>query len=453
MSGSVATEPARVWRPLRGLAQYGELSRDFWTFFVAALFYEAGFGLYFFLFNLYLLDFHFDEKAIGLINGALSLGLLVSTLPVGFLARKIGNQPLLLFCFIVAPFLGVARALWMWELAQIGLALTAGLVMSIWTVSFLPVSASFTTESNRTSAIGLIFSVGIGATALGSAASGYLSHSISALSPSFGVSLGPAEVKRVVLLTSCGVAALGSLPLLRLNKRVSTPQATSAASPTPRIWDPGLLRNSFLRRYLPCMALWTSLMAAFTPFASVYFARERHIALTGIGLIFSLSQMAQLVAGLLIPAVVRRLGMLKAILVTQLGTALLLFGLVAGQHAWCLAAFVMYSATQWMCSTAAYTLLMNSISEPDRSAASAMTMFANSLVTACATSAMGALLVRFGYAPVLMSMAALEAAVAILFWLLMHPLHSQTSLAQNAVRPAKGAPQRAVKSRSAPIPL
>jgi MFS family permease len=429
MPGSFASESVRR-HPSGMWSQYRELSRDFWTFFVAALFYEAGFGLYFFLFNLYLLDFHFDEKAIGLINGALSVGLLVSTLPVGFLTRKIGNQPLLLFCFVVAPLLGVLRAVWMWEPAQIGLAAVAGLVMSIWTVCFLPVSASFTSESNRASAIGLIFSVGIGATALGSAASGYLSHWIGVLSPSFD----PAEVKRIVLLASCGVAALGALPLLRLPNHVPATQANfTQASPAPRVWDLQLLRNSFLRRYLPCMALWSSLLAAFTPFASVYFARERHIALTDIGLIFSISQMAQLVAGLLIPIILRRLGMLKAILATQLGTALLLIGLVAGQHAWCLAAFVMYSATQWMSSTAIYTLLMNVIAEADRSAASAMTMFANSLMTACATSATGALLVHFGYTSVLMSIAALEAVVAILFWLLMQPRRGSSTTPEAAL--------------------
>lgn len=390
--------------------QYRELSRDFWIFFFAALFYEAGFGLYFFLFNLYLLDLHFNEQAIGLINGALSLGLLATTLPVGILSRKFGNRPLLLFCFVVAPLIGVLRAAWISEPAQIALAFLAGLVMSIWTVCFLPTSASFTSESNRASAIGLIFSVGIGATALGSAASGYLSHGIGALSPAFG----PAEIKRVVLLISCAVAALGSLPLLRLPNRGRDPAPGDQAA--VRVWDPALLRNSFLRRYLPCMALWTSLLAAFTPFASVYFAQQRHIALTRIGLIFSVSQMAQLVSGFVVPFLVRRLGMMKAILASQLATALLLFGLVAPvAPAAAVAAFILYSATQWMSNTVMYTLLMNAMPEADRSAASAMTMFCNSLGTACATSIAGALIVHFSYGSVLASLALLEAVLAILF--------------------------------------
>lgn len=396
------------WRWPGAWAGYRELNSDFWIFFSAALLYEAGFGLYFFLFNLYLLDLRFDEKAIGLINGALSLGLLTTTLPVGMLSRRIGNQRLLLICFLVAPLLGVLRAIWIRETAQIWLAFAAGLVMSIWTVCFLPVSASLTSERNRASAIGLIFSVGIGATALGSAACGYLSHGIALLDPAFGA----AEVKRIVLLISCGISALGSVPLLRLSPCVSPP----ASGREVRLWNPGLLRSSFLRRYLPCMALWTSLLAAFVPFASVYFERQRHVALTQVGLIFSVSQMTQLGAGLLLPAIVSRLKMMRSIFVTQLGTALLLIAVVAvAPPAVSVVAFVLYSALQWMGSTACYTLLMNAVPEADRSAASAMTMFCNSLGGACATSVAGALLVRFHYAPVLLSMAVGEAALAILF--------------------------------------
>lgn len=414
---------AARWRLSEAWLQYRDLSRDFWTFFFAALLYEAGFGLYFFLFNLYLLDLHFDEKAIGLISGALSLGQLATTLPVGALSRRFGNQPLLLLCFVVAPLLSVLRVLWIWEPAEIGLAFVAGLVMSVWTVCFLPISASLTSESNRASAIGLIFSVGIGATALGSGASGYLSQWIGFFSSGFS----PADVKRVILLLSCVVAALGSLPLLRLPNRNSARDA----NPAPGVWNPGLLRNHFLRRYLPCMALWTSLSAAFTAFAGIYFERERHISLAGIGLVFSASQMAQLASGLVIPAMVNRWGMLRSILATQLVTALLLATMVlAGGPGGSVASFVILSATQWMGSTAIYTLLMNTMPEADRTSASAMTMFCNSLVSAGATSAAGALLVRFHYTPVLLAMALLLAAIAIVFPLLLRDRRSSASAPQ-----------------------
>ena len=72
-------------------------------FFVAAFFFDFGVGLYFFLFNLFLLNLRFDERAMGIIAGALTMGNVVGTIPVGIVARRIGLQKLLLFCFIAAP--------------------------------------------------------------------------------------------------------------------------------------------------------------------------------------------------------------------------------------------------------------------------------------------------------------------------------------------------------------
>jgi predicted MFS family arabinose efflux permease len=410
-----ASVAARMWNTPATWLREQKLGMDFWIFFLAAFFYDAGFGIYFFLFNLFLLDLHFDERAIGLINGALSLGLLVGTLPIGIMSRRIGARPLLRFCFLIAPVLCVLRALWMWEPAQIGLAFTSGLVMSVWVVCFLPVTASLTTENNRASAMGLIFSVGIGATAIGAAVSGYLSQPNSILS----AGLSSVEMMRIILLASSGIAVCGAFSLPRL------PDTRSLAPREPlmrsaRTWTRTFFNNAFLRSYLPCMALWSSLLAVFTTFSGVYLEKERHLSLASVGLIFSFSRLVELLSGLTTPLVLRALGILKGILATQVATALLLASMVIiGNPAWCVAFFLGYSAAQWMSSPALYTLLMNEVPEEDRASAAAMTMFTSSLVTAGATSAVGVLLVRYSYTPVLIGIAGFEAALAILFRFLM----------------------------------
>jgi hypothetical protein len=61
------------------------LGRQYWMFFAVAFFFDAGFAVYFFLFNLFLLDAHAAERTIGLINGAFTLGSTLTILPAGFL--------------------------------------------------------------------------------------------------------------------------------------------------------------------------------------------------------------------------------------------------------------------------------------------------------------------------------------------------------------------------------
>ena len=387
------------------------LGRGFWLFFIAALFWDAGFGVYFFLFNLYLLDFHLNERTIGLVNGALSLGLITGMLPAVILVRRIGARRSLILCFLAASVVGVLRAILVWEQAAIALAFVAGLVMCFWPVLFLPVTASLTSENNRTAATGLIFSVGIGATACGVAASGYLSRWVGIL----GSTLGPPDVKRVVLLLSSGVVACGTIALTRL------PELNAAPPETVTLRDQfGVLRQSFLRRFLPCMALWTSLLGAFTPFAAVYFAQQRHFALSHVGLIFSASQLAQLAGGVIVPLVERSFGLMKGIVISQLATGVLLtLTAISSGPAWCIVFFCSFSAAQWICSPAMYTLLMNNVAEADRAGASALVMFSNYLLTAAVTPAMGILLLHFGYPEVMIAIAALECILAAAFrWLI-----------------------------------
>jgi len=165
-SASSAAGVASILRSPSAWLSKQKLSRSFWIFFTVAFFFDFGFAVYFFLFNLYLLDLHFNERTIGLVGGALTFGSVIGTLPAGWLARKTGLRPLMAVCLIAAPLMGVARALATWEWAQIALAFLAGLAMCIWGVVFLPAVARLTSEENRASAFSLIFSVSIGTSAL-----------------------------------------------------------------------------------------------------------------------------------------------------------------------------------------------------------------------------------------------------------------------------------------------
>lgn len=414
--GSAAEDPSGVnflTAPAAWLIDK-KLSRDFWIFFAVAFFFDFGFSVYFFLFNLYLLDFHFNERTIGMVGGALTLGSVIGTMPAGWLASRIGLRPLLAFCLIAAPLMGIARALVMVEWAQIGLAFLAGMAMCTWGVCFLPSVARLTTERNRASAFSLIFSVSIGTSALGGVVSGYLPLWLKWA----GVAMQAAETKRMILMASCGVATLGLVPLTQL--RIPSQQIEEQGQKTAvkRPWK----MNPFLMRFLPSMALWTAVLAAFTPFANVYLARNLRIPMAQIGVVFGAAQVVQLCMGLLTPLVFRRLGLVNGIVATQVATAATLLCL-AGAHdrALAVAVFLSFSAVQWMSSPGLYNLLMSSVPDAERGSASASTLFCNALLQSCATAGAGALFVLFGYPRVLVGISVLALTAALLFGLWVAP--------------------------------
>jgi predicted MFS family arabinose efflux permease len=434
---SSANGSAPLWRSPSAWLQKQKLNRNFWVFFTAAFFFDAGFSVYFFLFNLYLLDSHFHERSIGIINGALTLGSLVGTLPAGLLARKIGLRRLLAICFISASLLNGARAFWMQEPAQITLAFLAGMAMCCWGVCYLPAVARLTTEENRTSAFSLIYSVSIGTSILGGIVSGYLP----VWCKSAGLIFQAAEIKRLILVIACCIAVMSLLPLSYLRIPDQLSEETGNIPQSGRRWLQILSRHPFLVRFLPLTALWAAVLAAFTPFANIFLAQELHMPLPRIGLIFSATQALQLSMGLLLPIIVRALGLINGIAATQIVAGIALFAMaVAGKGAIAVALYLIFTAAQWASSPGLYNLLMNQTPDSQRSTAAAMTLFANALAGSLATAGAGALFARFGYKPALIGIAGVALTTAILFRIIIVPRrHSQlTSTGVACLKESKG---------------
>ena len=409
------TTDVSIWRGPSTWLLKKKLCRAFWVFFAVECFVDFGFSLYFFIFNLYLVDLHFNERTIGLVGGALTFGSVAGTLPAGWLARKFGLRPLQVCSMIAAPLLGVARVFAIWEPAQVALAFLSGLALCVWAVCYLPTLARLTTSENRTSAFSIVFSVSIAVSALGGFVCGSLPH----LLRMAGYTLQAADVKRLILIGSCGIAGIGVFPLSRL--RIPPPQESEAQTPN-KVEKQFRRINPFLLRYVPLMALWTATLASFTPFANVYLTRDLHISLSQIGFIFSAAHVIQLCATLMTPFVFRRLGLLNGIVATQVATAVAM-GLMAATHnrGLAVALYLGFSAAQWMSTPGLYNMLMSRVTDEERSWASAMTMFCNALLQSCAMAGAGVLFVQFGYPRVLVGIAGLALTAAFLFGLLVAP--------------------------------
>lgn len=425
--GAVASEATSdsSWMDPVAWLREKKLSRDYWVLYSAFFFFNSGIAAYYFLFNLYLLDCHFKDRAIGLVGGALALGTAVGALPAGLLAKRVGLSPLLIGCFVATPVIGALRAVMIWQSAQIGLAFLAGLALCLSGVCCLPAVARLSTEENRAAAFGLIYATSVGMSALGGVVCGYLPlwmrHA--------GFAMEPAQMKQLMLLAACGIAATGLFALIRLR----IPAQRGNDSGQERIEkDAGYRRwriHPFLLRFFPAMILWTAVLTSFAPFSGVYLSQGRHIPLARIGLIFFVAQIMQSCLGLLSPIVFRRMGLLKGIVATQVVTAVALGLLAETKDGWLVAPlFIAFTAIQWMNTPGLENLLMSGVPDEDRSTASSMMMFCNAVVAAGATSGAGILFGQFGYPRVMLGISVLAVTAAILFGALISPARSGAEL-------------------------
>ena len=113
------------------------------------------------------------------------------------------------------------------------------------------------------------------------------------------------------MLAGCALVALALWPSARL--RIA-PAPAEGAKLYPR--------NRFVVRFLIVWAIWNLATGSFNPFFTTFFARL-HTPVERIGLIMSGSQLAQVLALMLAPLVLRKLGLVS-------GTAAMLIGHRAG---------------------------------------------------------------------------------------------------------------------------
>lgn len=383
------------------IARFG---KEFWTFFFAALLLDFGFGLFFFLFNLYLVDLHFNERIIGQTSAALTFGNVVGTIPATFLSRRYGLRRMLLFTFIAAPVLCAIRLAAADAPSQIGLAFLTGICMCCWPICFSPVVARATTESNRTAAFSIVFATGIGSGVLVGLAGGYLPGLF--LTGAQGV---PIVGIRIVLLLSCGIFLLGSWPIWKLaNDR-----------PEPSVKRRIQLFHPFLLRFLPPFVAWNVVTGSFPIFGSVYLQQSLGMPLNLVGTVFSASQFLQFATVLATPLLFRRVGTVSGIALAQLCTALALILLANTTNVpQAVTYYLFFNCAQWMCGPGIYRLLMDSVPEEERSTASAIQNLSGAICQAATAAVTGSCIVGFGYRPVFFGNAGFAVVAALAFLIL-----------------------------------
>jgi len=376
-----------------GFHLIADLGSQFWTFLAAAVLYNFAQFVFVLLYNLRLLDLGFREDFLGVVSSAGTMGCVLGAIPAAALVRRFGLRSSLAGMVSTAACLGALRALLVSRPALIGLAFVNGVNFSIWAVLMTPTVAGVVEEKRRPAAFSVFFAVMYSLGVLG----GWLGGKL----PSW------VHGKQPALLLAAALMAAAISPALRL-------RPTPAAPPQARI----LPRSPFLLRYMIPFALWHLATGAFNPFSNAYFARL-NFPVERIGLVFSGSQLTQVITVLFAPLVLRKAGLVRGIVWMMAATACGLGALAAQPGSAAVLAFAAYMGCQWMSEPGLSTLLMNQVLESERSGASALSFLVAFSAQAVAAWVAGSLLVRFGYGTVLAGAAVLTVAAACLFQALL----------------------------------
>jgi predicted MFS family arabinose efflux permease len=405
LSHHVRALPAVAVSAIRWFGRGTGLGRQFWRFFFAEAFFDFGMFVFFFLYNLYLLQLGFHEDFLGVLAGTMTAGSIAGSLLAVFAMQRFGIRRTLMVSFTATAALGALRAYVTFPPALIGLAAIAGLVSAAWPVAYSPAVTQLTTEKSRPFGFSLICSAGISIGIVGGLAAGRLPGWIARWH------LAPAGIGsyRLALFSGCAFVLLSLLPLRGVDFGAAQPNERKLHRPSPR-----------LLRFLIAMAAWSLGTGALNPFFNVFFAQHIHLPLQQISYVFAAAQIAQVGAILLSPLVFRKFGLTRGISGMQLATALALVSLAAaGGPVWGALGYSAYMMSQYMSEPGQFTLLMESVRAPERNSASALNFLVAYAGQAIAAAGAGWLLAHFGYPPVMVLAAVICVIAAILFRVLL----------------------------------
>lgn len=366
------------------------LSGGYWLFLGSSSFFVLGMFIYTLLYNLYLLDLGFREDFVGQIASASTAGMVAAILPAAAVARRWGLGRILVASFAAVGAISAARALVTGATPLLMLAFLNGVAFSLYAVSLAPAIARLTSDKAR--------SVGFSISTSSSIALGIFGNWLGGHMPAW---MGG---KRPAMLAGCALVGLALWPAARLH-----------IDPAPAEGSKLYPRNHFVVRFLVVWAVWNLATGAFNPFFTTFFA-HLHTPVERIGLIMSGSQLAQVVALMLAPLILRRLGIVSGTAAMLMASALAMGGLAAGPIGWAAAAvFMAYTSCQWMTDPGINTLLMDRVREQERTGAAALMMLVSFGAQLVASFVGGKTIAQFGYSAMLACAAGLAAVAAVMF--------------------------------------
>lgn len=375
--------------------------RAFWPYFSSSVLFNIGFAAYFFLYNVYLVRLGFTEARIGRIAAVLSLGTVVGTLPVGYASSRFGIRRTLFVALPIAALSGSLRIIFPSYVAQLLYGFITGSALCAWGVCLGPSVAMLTSERTRATAFSFIFSSGITMVGVGSLVAGHFPTLLQNT-----LKIAPASSIRFTLILSCAAVFVALLPL-------SIVELGPSQTSPPVLQKP----NSFLRRFLFGIVLWSFVAGAFSTFTAVYFTHALGVPLPRLGNIFFVAQIAQCLGVLAAPIISRRFRLGISVMTTQCAAAAALAILALlhapGQAMWL---YWIYIACIYMSEPALFALLMDEVPAPERPQASSWHMLTASLTQSVTAVVTGAAISAAGYRLVFLSLAATGALAGMFFY-------------------------------------
>jgi predicted MFS family arabinose efflux permease len=264
------------------------------------------------LYNLYLRELGLGDAGIGQVLSKTSLGAAVAAIPVAFLFRSFSTRLILVAAGAAASLVFLLQGTVVAPELLLSAAFLAGMVTTTFRLSIAPVVMRETGEDARPFLFSAAFAVLFLASIVGSALGGLLPHLFRLVTPVDRLAF------RWSLWVACGITLFSAIPFYGMAEQ----RRDGAAEPPPTPW--GTIRELAAIDWgiLIQLALPSALIGLgaglIIPFMNLFFRDRFGLDAAAIGILFMVMQGFMLAGNLFGPAVSRRLGLVRGVVLTQL---------------------------------------------------------------------------------------------------------------------------------------
>lgn len=276
--------------------------------------------------NYYVHSLGYQPEFIGLFSAMPAIGALVSAVPVGRLADRIGRKPVLIMTAILTPLsLALTGVVSSAPLLLI-MGLLQGMVSTAYWVTNLPLLVESTTEKQRVGVLALNSFLLLGIGALGNLLGGSIPEFIGGI-----LHLSPASTipLRWGVFTASAFTFIFGLPLWFLREPKRSLEETVAANVTAEDGTTTVVAQSakerwpvmlFIQLLIPDL-VFTMGEGAVVALIQIYFVLRFHLLPEPLGIIFTLSGLIGGLFSLTAPLFVKRWSKLRLVTTVQYITA------------------------------------------------------------------------------------------------------------------------------------
>ncbi|HTO90783.1 MAG TPA: MFS transporter [Candidatus Sulfotelmatobacter sp.] len=369
----------------------------------------VGMGIFQVLFNLYLVQGHFQEAFVGRAVSLNALGVALLALPAGWLADRYGRRRVIVGGALVDGMAQLTRAMTLHPGAILAGSFISGAGQAMLAIAAAPFIAEHSTARERTHLFSAFFAAVLFAGVIGNILGGWIPPALMHLPQAWRPNLLGAY--RISLLIGAGFVLAGTLPLALLRGHLE--------KPTPHLGR--RLSRADLRLLAP-IALNSILIGLgaglVIPFMNLYFARRFACSSAQIGSFFSLAQVVTAAASLIGPAIARRFGKLRTAVSSELLSLPFLVTLGAEHNLGIAVTAFLFRATLMQASTPLVNAFVMDMLPPElRARSTSLNNLLWNLGWAMSATLAGAIIQRFGYDVPFYCTAALYAIAASSFFL------------------------------------